>query len=263
MFKHNTAQWHVSGLAALLALATAVVPVMITSAYGPAQTGAPTACKIDGQALNPPTGNWMWAANFDQALSATKVKGCMAMRDAAGTVHYLVAEYCTVMNNTAGKQFGNGLAQFDGNAFLRCAINVPPPFNPPSFWVHARAKFSTSIQTVTNTLIASNPITFTAQTNPACQMTLNSTYNDIAFASATGMSGCAAFVQIDSNVVQSVQPAQGVHWVGANAFGPTLDAGNFVLPATYTFDIGAAGQMFSLDWIMFDPGGGGRCCGPQ
>jgi hypothetical protein len=202
---------------------------------------------------------WMFVANFDHPKSATKSTGCLATRQSGQVTQYQVGDYCTVMNNTANVKFGGGTAPFDGNAYLQCAITIPGNHAPPQFWTHARPNIPTTIQGATYTLISSSDITFTAQTDPLCVVTLSSQYDDIAFAHAT-LPACGSFVRVDSHLNQSIQPPLGTHFVGGMAFGPTQGSGSFALPANFSFQIGAAGQIFALDWLVLDPPGG--CCRP-
>jgi|GEM_PF-6981872 len=250
--------------AALVAmLAALALPVPVSAA---SETAQPTlvACRVNGQLVVPVMTSgkgtaWVFVTNLDQPLSKTTVRGCMAVRTSSGTT-YTPDNYCTVMNNTANRQFGNGVAEFDGNAYLQCTI--PNPVEPaPQFWMHARANFSTTPNGTTFTMLNSAPMSFTVDTDAACLLKLNSRYNNMLFAHAT-VNQCGSFVEVHSNLIQSLSPPRGSHRIGLNNFyGPTNLQGTFGLPANLSFTIGAVGQVYSLDWLVIDPPG--NCCNPN
>ena len=248
-------------LAALLA--GLVIPASAAQAAETSQ-GALNACKVNGQLVVPiivsgKSSAWVFVTNFDQPLSRTTVAGCLATRNASGTT-YLPDNYCTVMNNTANQQFGGGVAQFDDNAYLQCTIPNPPE-PAPLFWVHARASLPTTLNGDSFTLLASQLLSFTVNTDAACLLTLNSRYNTMLF-SHTTVNRCSSFVDLNSNLVQTTATPKGNHRIGlTNLYGPTNLTGLFALPANLSFTIGAVGETFTLDYLVIDPPG--NCCNPK
>jgi hypothetical protein len=86
-------------------------------------------------------------------------------------------------------------------------------------------------------------------------------YPSISFAhSAAG--ACGAYTAYGSQLIRaSANVLEGRHKIGPVTYGPVTGGGAFSLPANFTFDIGAIGQSFTLDWLVIDPTPT-RCCSP-
>jgi hypothetical protein len=259
----------VQGIAVAAAAVTVGTPAHQAAAAPPAQ-GGNAACRADGQLIVPVvdavhTYGWAFVANFDHAPSATTVTTCLVERTwlagpgTPGPVEFTIGTgECTVMNNVAAPpaQFGNGIAAFDGNAYLSCTLPVPATV-PSIFWVRARLIPSAALQT--HTLLASTPVTFMAQSASNCTLRLTSAYSlrnpsNAGQYSHDASVACGASTVIGTRLIAAAAHAsEGGHRVNAAFFGPVALAGRLELPGDYAFNIGAVGQPYALDWLVIDP----------
>jgi hypothetical protein len=233
-------------------------------AAAPPAQGGNNACRVDGQLVVPVvdavrTYGWAFVANFDHPASETVVTTCLAERtwpQQPWQTKYTVANHCTVMNNTASPpiKFGNGVAPFDGNAYLSCSVPVPGTY-PDIFFARARL---IPMAAQTYTFLSSSNATVMAQTDAACALTMNSQYTlrlpngsstSFPFAHSATVT-CGNSIEVGSRVVPA---SLGGHKIGASFFGPSSGTGRLNIPANYGFNIGAAGQPYTLDWLFIDP----------
>jgi hypothetical protein len=256
----------------LLAVAASVGPAagLRDVAAAPARVG-PTACQYDGIPLIPKVDvnhayGWGFVANFDHAPSGTLVTTCLAERyygQAPWQTTYTVSNtHCVIVGNGGPLSIGGGSAPFNGNFRLACTLPVPAT-TPALFWIKARAALNapSSAYTFVSGTGAGAGHTFSAATDAACAVTLSSAYRSISYShSASG--ACGALNDFGSNVARTgTNSVEGRHKIGAAVFGPATSSGTFNLPANFTFDIGAIGQNFTLDWLVIDPTPT-RCCSP-
>lgn len=245
--------------------AAALAPAKAT----PAQAGA-NACKADGKLIVPAvdanhTYGWSFVANFDHTASPAIVTTCLAERwysTQPFDTKYTVMQHCQVENNVGVPQalFGNGLARFDGNAYLSCMLPVPETW-PDLFWVRVRTSLPSASQGYTFLSSAAN-ISFTGQTDAVCGLTLNSVYKSFTF-SHMASTVCGTSMVFGSRVMRNGQNMQtGAHRIDAVFYGPVTGGGTLILPANFTFNIGAIGQVYALDWLVIDPTPS-RCCSPN
>jgi hypothetical protein len=110
----------------------------------------------------------------------------------------------------------------------------------------------------TYTFLSSSSATVTAQTDAACALTMNSQYTlrlangsvtSFPFAHSASVA-CGSFIEVGSRVVPA---SLGGHKIGASFFGPSSGTGRLQIPKNYSFNIGAAGQPYTLDWLLIDP----------
>ncbi len=230
---------------------------------------APSACHYDGVALLPkvdanhPYG-WGFAANFDHAVSGSTVTTCLAERyygQAPWQTSYTVSTaHCAVVSNGGPVSVGGGSASFNGNFRLACTLPVTGT-TPSLFWIKTRAALSAPSSSATFLSASGAGMSFAVSNDAACAVTLNSAYNSISFAhSASG--ACGAYTAYGSQLRRTGANAlEGRHKIGPATYGPVSGGGAFSLPANFTFDIGAIGQSFTLDWLVIDPTPT-RCCSP-
>lgn len=225
----------------------------------PLAQGGSGACKLNGQLIVPQvdavhTYGWAFLANFDHPASLS-VTTCLAERFFGQPTQYTVANHCTVNNNTASVQFGNGVAPFDGNAYLSCSLPVSATV-PSLFWMRANMIPNAAAQAYT--FLSSNSATVTAQTDATCALTMNSRYTlrrangsvtSFPFAHSATVT-CGSFVEVGSRIVPA---SLGGHKIGASVFGPSSGTGRLELPRNYGFNIGATGEPYTLDWLLIDP----------
>jgi hypothetical protein len=255
------------------ACAALVVAAPRQSALAAPQHSAPTACRYNGVALVPEvspghTYGWGLVVNFDHAPSATAVRTCLAERvigQLPNQTRYTVGQQCAIVNNSANPpvRLGDGLAVFDGNLRLSCTLTVPATA-PDLFWIKTRALLPNPSQSYTFLSGAglSSGSSFTAQTDASCGLTLTSRYAQFQF-NSTFPSGCGVMTEYGSRVAPASPTTQlGSHKVGATVSPQSTGNGNLVLPAGFSFDIGAAGQPFTLDWLIIDPTPA-KCCSPN
>ncbi|BCX05498.1 MAG: hypothetical protein KatS3mg053_3436 [Candidatus Roseilinea sp.] len=239
----------------------------------PAQ-GGNTACQVNGKLIVPTvdanhTYGWAFVTNFDHAASPAAVTTCLVERfygQPPWQTQYTVAQHCTVVNNVASPQvrFGNGVAPFDGNAYLSCTLPVPET-RPALFWIRANASLANGSQA--HTFLAGNGlasgISVTAQTGTtsAQPLTMTSQYSTFQFSHSATLAW-GSFTQYGSRMDrQSATTFGGRHKIGANVYGPTTGNTNLILPAGFSFTIGAPGQPYTLDWLVIDPTPS-NCCSP-
>jgi hypothetical protein len=236
----------------------------------PAQ-GGNNACRVNGQVIVPTVDaahvyGWAFAANFDHPASATTVTTCLAERywpqKPWQTQYTIATSHCAVVNNIASPQIqlGNGVAPFDGNAYLSCALPVPATL-PSLFWIRALATLPNASQGYTflsGNGVASG-ISVTAQTGTSCGaptpslVTMNSQYLGFRFSHTAGP-GCGSATEYGSRMIrESTATYSGWHKIGAIIYGPTTGSTNLTLPANFSFNIGATGQPYTLDWLLIDP----------
>lgn len=263
---HPFVRWITAHGLAVAAAVTIGSPAGTAAAAAPAQS-SPGACLADGQPVIPVvdaarTYGWAFIANFDHAPSATSVTTCLVERSWAGSqpgpVQFTVSTgHCTVTNNVASPpaQFGNGVAQFDGNISLSCAVPVPATA-PVVFWTRARVIAEPSRAYA---LLSSGEATFSAQTKANCALRLTSTYalldpTNIAQYSHDGTTACGASILLGTRITaQSAHASEGAHRLDAAFLGSQSVSGHLELPANYAFSIGAPGQTFVMDWLVIDP----------
>jgi hypothetical protein len=253
---------------AVVAMALSAQPV---AARAPAQVIVPPGivppgCAISGNALQPTlrAGNdwaWAFAANFDQPLSATQVRTCLALRSASTptvVTYYQSTTHCVIMNNLNSMRIGDGRAAFDGNMYLRCTVNLPGTWIIPPFAVETQSSFPSSASAATHTFFSSASASFRATTQAlTCLPTLQSTYGGVTFSNSTNI-GCATFSRVKTMLDRNPQTnlIYGWHRAGATVFAKQqLTMMSVNNPAAFTFDISAQGDgPFVMDWIHVDPG---------
>lgn len=231
-----------------------------TVVRGPAQSNT-LACRVNGKLIVPKvdavhTYGWGFVANFDHPTSTTQVTTCLAERIFGQPTEYTVANtHCAVTNNTANVQFGSGVAPFDGNAYLVCNISVQAT-SPKVFWVAANMIPNAVLQSYT--FLSSSPVNFTANSAPGCNFRPTSQYTLLgggpnSFTHST-VATCGSYVEVRSRLEGAgINASEGKHVVGGTTYGPVDATGRLALPATYTFNIAAAGQPYTLDWLVIDP----------
>jgi hypothetical protein len=247
-------------LAATLALSTGIANANDSVARTPAQS-ANSACMVNGKLIAPKVDNahtygWAFVANFDQAASTTQVRTCLAERELGLPTQYRVENnHCAVTNNTANAQFGGGVANFDGNAYLVCSISVRST-RPTQFWVRANVIPNAVVQSYT--FLSSSVVNVTANTGSSCSFRPSSQYTLLGGGSLSftdiAAATCGSYVDIGSRLNGSgVNTSNGWHVVSGTNYSQVSAMGRLELPATFAFNIGAAGQPYTMDWLVIDP----------
>ena len=201
---------------------------------------------------------WSFIANFNHVPSDATLTGCLTEAEltASGMVLYVTLVGCPIQNNitTPKKLLGGGSAVFDGNVYVTCSLGLQAAHRPDNFYIRARALLPTA--SMSYTLITSTPATFVARLDAGCNLTLKSTYLNALtnqatlFSSAAGSAKCNSMLGIGSRI----QPAQVTHFVDSLAVTPIFTSSLKIgIPMTYTFQIGAVGQAFTLDEFVIDP----------
>lgn len=264
-------------LAGLILAAAAI----LTGSAGPANAadsvlravaqGGSALCKVNGRLVEPivdatHTYGWAFVANFDHP-AATTVTTCFAEREFGRPTRYTIANHCTAIQGNSTlppMQFGNGVAQFGGNTYLSCTLFLDQPAFPNIFFARVRMipmtpSPVTGVNTSSYTFLSSTAATFRAQTDMACQLTNTSTYTLVDPPATLGFSHsapatCGSYVELGSRVVPvAAHTSQGVHKIGATFYGPSSSSGRMFIPNVYTFNIGAVGENYTLDWLFIDP----------
>ncbi len=206
-------------------------------------------CKINGNLARPPKGNWTFVLNFDHPTSTTTALGCLAEMQGGGVVY--TSKNCAVINPTAGSSvFGGGNGVFAGNAYLQCDGLPTSPAEPEGFGVSAYASFPNPNRM--HTLANSTPLSFTVQTNAACNMLLSSRYGSNTFQSGTNYA-CGTFTEVSTRYTkpptqQNVRHSKDGAPIGSATLNIPLG-----IPSPFNVSIGAVNQAFTLDWLMIDP----------
>ena len=264
-----------------LALGVLAIATLLVASAGPAKAANPALpqvaqsgsglCRVNGRLVEPVvdaihTYGWAFVANFDHPGSTT-VTTCFAERNYGQPTRYTIANHCTAIRGDStlpALQFGtSGVAQFNGNTYLSCTLSVPPAY-PDIFYVRVRMipmtpSPVTGHNTSSYTFLSSSAATFRAQTDAACQITNTSTYSMVDPLATFGFSHsatatCGSYVELGSRVVPvAAHTSQGGHKIGGSFYGPSSGNGRLSIPNLYTFNIGALGETYTLDWLFIDP----------
>ncbi|NJM40613.1 MAG: hypothetical protein HC853_07500 [Anaerolineae bacterium] len=203
--------------------------------------------------------SWSFVANFNHAKSEVNIVGCLTEAEIGplgNVVLFVSLVSCSIVNNVATPKalFGDGTAVFDGSAYIRCSLPLMAAHRPDNFWISTRTKLPLAGKT--HTLLASGAAKYEARTDTVCSLTLRSTYTNTlnlqptVFANAAGAAKCGVMF----NSVTRIQPKKILHYVDGIEVTPihtgTVRIG---IPQVFEFQIGAVGEIFTLDEIVIDP----------
>ena len=204
---------------------------------------------------------WSFVANFNQSPSEASVLGCLAEAEPApsgvGIAVYATLTFCTIENNITipRAKLGGGTAVFNGSVYLKCSLRLKDKHRPDFFWVRTRAVLPVASQTYT--LFTSDAATFSVATDAGCNPTLTSTYDKKQVANSVTGAYCGAMTDFGTRL----RPDDISHAVNGLVITPVHTPSLTIgISKTYEFQIGAVGQMFTLDDFIIDPRPM-TCCG--
>jgi hypothetical protein len=245
-------------------LSTIAAAVLASGVRPATALSVPAACYTDDGILVTPTSNtghlieWTLTVNFNHKLSKSSTPGCIALRDIrAGTMTYTVIK-CPLLNNRGGALVGNGRADFDGALSIGCDLSSVPASAYDAFSVRGRITLPGAYSTAT--LATLRDMRFSANLDEGAQLGLESVYGGNPFSDRVpGVNYAGQRVDVTS-MLGAARSGIALHQVD----GRDLDmhgAQNFGFGNGETLLIGAAGEKWTAEEIIIDPGT--LCCRPK